>query len=93
MGMSQGWQMGMCGNPPTWPYPGVQDATYPNLPLPQLAPSAAACDMSLLQGFYSSGIMVGMADGSIRSVSSGVSQYSWNLAFSPNDGLTFDSSW
>jgi prepilin-type N-terminal cleavage/methylation domain-containing protein len=93
MGMSQGWQMGMCGNPPTWPWPGVQNATYPNLPLPQFAPSAMACDSSLLQGFYVSGIMVGLADGSVRPVSSGVTKYSWNLAFSPNDNQIFDSSW
>jgi prepilin-type N-terminal cleavage/methylation domain-containing protein len=93
MGMSQGWQMGMCGNPPTWPYPGMQNATFPNLPLAQMAPSAAMCDSSLLQSFYVSGILVGLGDGSARSVSSGVSQYSWNLAFYPNDGQVFDSSW
>jgi prepilin-type N-terminal cleavage/methylation domain-containing protein len=93
MGMSQGWQMGMCGNPPTWPYPGIQNATYPNLPLPQMAPSTAMCDSSLLQGFYVSGIMVGLADGSVRIVSSDVSQYSWNLALNPADGQAFDNSW
>ena len=74
-------------------YPGIQNATYPNLPLPQMAPGAAMCDSSLLQGFYVSGIMAGLADGSVRMVSSGVSQYSWNLAFNPADGQTFDNSW
>jgi prepilin-type N-terminal cleavage/methylation domain-containing protein len=94
--MPQGWQMGMCGNPPSWPfYPGGMDtaATFPNLPLPQMAPSMTMCDPTLVQSFYVSGIMVGLGDGSVRLVSSGISQYSWNLALNPSDGQTFDSSW
>ncbi len=94
--MPQGWQMGMCGNPPSWPYyPGGMDtmATYPNLPLPQMAPALSACDPMLVQSFYASGIMVSLADGSVRPVSTGVSKYSWNLALNPSDGLVLDSSW
>jgi prepilin-type N-terminal cleavage/methylation domain-containing protein len=94
--MPQGWQMGSCGNPPCWPfYPGGMDtaAAFPNLPLPQMAPSMTMCDPMLVQSFYVSGIMVGLGDGSIRLVSSGISQYSWNLALNPNDGQTFDNSW
>jgi len=94
--MAQGWQMGVCGNPPSWPfYPGGMDtaATFPNLPLPQMAPSMTMCDPTLVQSFYPAGIMVGLGDGSVRLVSSGVSQYSWNLALNPADGLTFDDSW
>lgn len=94
--MAQGWQMGMCGNPPSWPfYPGGMDtmATFPNLPLPQMAPSMNMCDPTLVQSFYVSGIMVGLGDGSVRLVSSGISPYSWNLALNPNDGQTFDNSW
>ena len=33
------------------------------------------------------------ADGSVRTVGSGVSQYNWNLALNPADGQVFDSSW
>ncbi|MGH7173281.1 MAG: DUF1559 domain-containing protein [Gemmataceae bacterium] len=90
--MAVGWQMGMCGNPPTWPY-YYASANYLSLPLPQIAPNINACDPSRLQSPYASGLMVGMGDGSVRMVSSGVSQYSWNLALNPSDGLTFDSSW
>jgi hypothetical protein len=36
---------------------------------------------------------VGMGDGSVRSVSAGVSVYSWNLALNPADGQSFDYSW
>ena len=94
--MPQGWQMGMCGNPPSWPfYPGGMDtaATFPNLPLPQMAPGMTMCNPMLVQSFYVSGIMIGLGDGSVRLESTGISQYSWNLALNPNDGQTFDSSW
>jgi prepilin-type N-terminal cleavage/methylation domain-containing protein len=38
-------------------------------------------------------INVGLADGSVRNVSQGVSQFSWWAALTPNGGETFDSSW
>lgn len=92
-GMAVGWQMGMCGNPPTWPYYYDSSANYLALPLPQLAPNISVCDPMMLQSPYMAGLMVGMGDGSVRLVSSGISSYSWNLALNPNDGLTFDASW
>jgi prepilin-type N-terminal cleavage/methylation domain-containing protein len=91
-GMAVGWQMGMCGNPPTWPYYYTQ-ADYLSLMLPQIAPNVNACDPMRLQSPFSGGLLVGLGDGSVRMVSAGVSQYSWNLALNPSDGLTLDSSW
>ncbi|HEY7308872.1 MAG TPA: DUF1559 domain-containing protein [Gemmataceae bacterium] len=91
-GMAVGWEMGMCGNPPTWPY-WYTSANYLSLPLPQMGPNVSACDSMRLQSPYSAGMMSGMGDGSVRMISSGVSSYSWNLALNPSDGLTFDSSW
>jgi prepilin-type N-terminal cleavage/methylation domain-containing protein len=91
-GMGVGWAMGMCGSPPTWPM-NFTMANFPSLPLPQMAPPLVACDPMRLQSPYAGGIVVGLGDGSVRLVSSGVSQYSWNLALNPNDGQTFDSSW
>jgi prepilin-type N-terminal cleavage/methylation domain-containing protein len=92
-GMEYMWNMGSCGNPPTWPYWYDPVANKLALPLPQMAPRIDQCDPMLLQSPYSGVILAGMADGSVRSVSSGVSQYSWNLAINPNDGLVFDSTW
>jgi hypothetical protein len=46
-----------------------------------------------LQTPYAGGILVSLGDGSVRSVSSGVSQYSWNLALNPADGKVFDATW
>jgi prepilin-type N-terminal cleavage/methylation domain-containing protein len=91
-GMAVGWQMGMCGNPPTWPY-YYTSANYLSLMLPQYAPNVNACDPMLLQSPYTSGLMVGMGDGSVRLMPTGISQYNWNAALNPSDGLTFDNSW
>jgi hypothetical protein len=87
------WSMGSCGNPPTWPYYYNPAANYLSLSLPQARPAAAQCDPNLLQAPFSGGMLVGLGDGSVRLVSTGVSQYSWNLALNPADGQVFDSSW
>jgi prepilin-type N-terminal cleavage/methylation domain-containing protein len=92
-GMEYMWNMGSCGNPPTWPYWYNATANYLSLPLPQMAPSLDQCDPMRLQSPYAGMILAGMADGSVRSVSSSVTQYSWNLAMNPNDGQNFDNSW
>jgi hypothetical protein len=64
-----------------------------NYPLPQCGVTPLLSDPTCFQSCHTGIINVVMMDGSIRSVSSGVSQYSWNLALNPADGLTFDSSW
>ncbi|HEV3142972.1 MAG TPA: DUF1559 domain-containing protein [Gemmataceae bacterium] len=91
-GMQTGWSMGMCGNPPTWPY-DYTPANFLSLPLPQLAPNLNVCDPVRLPSPYSAGTLVGLGDGSVRLLSSSVSQYSWILALNPGDGLVFDASW
>jgi prepilin-type N-terminal cleavage/methylation domain-containing protein len=92
-GVQYMWDMGSCGNPPTWPYYYDPKVDYLSLPLPQIKPTPNQCDFTLLQSPYSGIILVGLADGSVRNLSSGVSMYSWNLAINPADGLVFDSSW
>jgi prepilin-type N-terminal cleavage/methylation domain-containing protein len=91
-GMAVGWQMGMCGCPPTWPF-DYQSVTYPSLPLPQFAPLPAECDCTLLQSPYRAGMMVGLGDGSVKLMSSTVSAYSWNRALNPADEEVFDNTW
>jgi prepilin-type N-terminal cleavage/methylation domain-containing protein len=92
-GIQYMWNMGSCGNPPTWPYYYDPSKNYLSLPLPQLRPSPAQCDVMLMQSPYSGVLLVGLGDGSVRSVSSGVSALSWNLAVNPADGRVFDSTW
>jgi hypothetical protein len=66
---------------------------YPSLPLPQFAPRPFECDPMLLQSPYRAGMMVGLGDGSVKLMSSTVSQYSWNRALNPADEDVFDNTW
>ncbi|HLW65109.1 MAG TPA: DUF1559 domain-containing protein [Gemmataceae bacterium] len=67
-------------------------------PVPQIKPALSntapnPCDPSKVHGFSSGGIMVGLGDGSVRLVSSGVGQVTWSLALWPNDGQVLGSDW
>jgi len=59
----------------------------------QVSPMANSCDPDLPQTFYSSGILVGVTDGSTRSVSSSISPLTWRYAVIPNDGAVLGSDW
>ena len=64
-----------------------------NYPLPQCGVTAQLSNPANFQSMHIGSINVCMMDGSVRSVSSSVSQYSWNLALNPADGLVFDATW
>ncbi len=64
-----------------------------NYPLPQCGINPQQANPISFQSAHTTLILVGMMDGSVRPVTSGVSQYSWNLALNPADGLVFDASW
>jgi hypothetical protein len=38
-------------------------------------------------------VLVGLGDGSVRPLSGGMTQYTYNLALIPNDGLVLPSDW
>ena len=61
----------------------------------QLYPTDADCLTSPLmaQSFSSSGISVGLADGSVRMISPTVSPRTWNMALQPNDGMKLGEDW
>jgi len=59
----------------------------------QSNPSAANCNPCLLQAPSAGGILVGLGDGSVRSVSTGVSAATWGNAIQPNDGNPLGSDW
>ena len=63
------------------------------LPLPQFHPGVSACNPNQVQGPYAGGMMVGLGDGSVRLVNSGVSQLTWTYAVIPNDGQVLGSDW
>jgi prepilin-type N-terminal cleavage/methylation domain-containing protein len=59
----------------------------------QTSPSAAACNWYVTQGAHSGTMQVGLGDGSVRGVSSGVSVTTWTNACTPNDGNPLGSDW
>jgi prepilin-type N-terminal cleavage/methylation domain-containing protein len=82
-------------SPPNSNHPEKNVANYPwsKMPLFQARPSASACVPALLQSFSSAGLLVGLGDGSCRTVSSGISQNTWGRAVDPSDGGTLGSDW
>ncbi|VTR93053.1 Uncharacterized protein OS=Blastopirellula marina DSM 3645 GN=DSM3645_20902 PE=4 SV=1: N_methyl_2: SBP_bac_10 [Gemmata massiliana] len=54
---------------------------------------SAATDRSRVYSNHSSGCLVGLADGSVRSVGASVSQLSWLYALTPDDGQVLPSDW
>ncbi len=76
-------------------YASTPPAGYPLncQPLFQSAPLILQCDPTRLQSFSGGGIQVALMDGSVRGVSTGVSQTTWARAIIPNDGLVLGSDW
>jgi prepilin-type N-terminal cleavage/methylation domain-containing protein len=64
-----------------------------NLALPQWQPPVAQCNSQQVQAPYAGGIMVGLGDGSVRLVNSGISLATWTNAQLPNDGQVLGSDW
>lgn len=59
----------------------------------QLKPTPPVCNPALAQTAHNGGILVGLADGSVRSVNSGVSGATWWAAFTPSTGDLLGSDW
>jgi type II secretory pathway pseudopilin PulG len=81
-------------------HPENNVANYPwaYAPLPQIAPptkpiNGVQCDPTRLQAYTSAGIQVGMGDGSVRIVSTGISQVTWGRAIDPADGYPLGPDW
>jgi hypothetical protein len=60
---------------------------------PQVRPAPASASCNHPQTFSSSSICVGLADGSIGTVSASVSERTWRLALLPDDGQVMPSDW
>jgi prepilin-type N-terminal cleavage/methylation domain-containing protein len=72
------------------------DPTGPNAPGPQIQPKGTApaiCDGSIASSDHTGGCMVGMGDGSVHLVNSGVSTQTWWFALTPGAGDILGSDW
>jgi len=59
----------------------------------QVAPAVVDCIPWRLQTFSAGGMQVQLMDGSVRTISSGISPYTLTLALIPNDGQVLGSDW
>jgi prepilin-type N-terminal cleavage/methylation domain-containing protein len=62
-------------------------------PVPQFSPTNANCDNRRAHGHSGNVIMVGMGDGSVRGVSSGITQQTWTRLVQPRDGNVIGGDW
>jgi hypothetical protein len=82
-------------SPPNIVHPEKNLLNYPwsYMPLFQVAPTQNQCDPTRLQSFSAGGLLVGIGDGSCRSISPGVSQQTFGRAVDPADGQPLGSDW
>jgi prepilin-type N-terminal cleavage/methylation domain-containing protein len=59
----------------------------------QAGPSVQQCNWYVTQGGHTNNMLTGLGDGSVRSVSSGVSVGTWTNACIPNDGNPLGLDW
>jgi prepilin-type N-terminal cleavage/methylation domain-containing protein len=84
---------GGCSRPVGNPASGGSCPAFNTLNLPQFNPSAVNCNPCMLNSSTTGGILVGLFDGSVRMVSQGISQTTWQNAVLPNDGFPLGSDW
>ena len=100
---------GSCGSTAgnVWSYPGPANtsALFPpmvgdsidysstwNL-VPQSGVTQANCSKGQSQSFHPGSVVVGVADGSVKTVSANISQPTWQNALTPSDGAVLGSDW
>jgi prepilin-type N-terminal cleavage/methylation domain-containing protein len=75
-----------------WAYPGY--AIFSSGYTIQVQPQDSVCSYwGSVQTGRSSGILVALFDGSVRNVAATVSDATWQLAITPNDGMPLGSDW
>jgi prepilin-type N-terminal cleavage/methylation domain-containing protein len=83
----------------TYPTALVPDPANNNVPswkTPQVAPtlgSTGTCDPTTASAQHTAGVLVGLGDGSVRSVSAAVSMRTWNAALTPAGGEVLGTDW
>jgi prepilin-type N-terminal cleavage/methylation domain-containing protein len=82
------WSFSFAIHAPASPHIGYGSA----LP-PQPAPTLQQCDFFRPQAMSASGCVVGLGDGSVRTVNTNVSAATWALALNPADGQVLGNDW
>jgi type II secretory pathway pseudopilin PulG len=84
------------GTPTAWGYPSLYTwaplTTYYNLSLPQFSTRSEDCDPTRPQAMGTVAL-VGLCDGSVRSVAPGLSAETWANVCTPDDGNALGADW
>ena len=59
----------------------------------EIKPANGSANLYLVQSYTLTGVQIGLADGSVRKVSPGVSLPTWNAAITPQNGELLGSDW
>jgi prepilin-type N-terminal cleavage/methylation domain-containing protein len=62
-------------------------------PLPQIRPLVGYCDFQANNTAHAGGMQAALCDGSVRTISSGMSQPTWHAANTPQGGEVLGSDW
>jgi len=85
------WATSSAGN--AW-VPAVGYQNPPPLAYLQAGVSATTCSNYMnASSSHTNAVLAGLCDGSVRSISASTSQYTYNLALIPNDGLVLGPDW
>jgi prepilin-type processing-associated H-X9-DG protein len=88
----------VCNHQPcAWAYSGETDwapiFAYSSYAKFQAQPTQSDCNSRVPQSIHSGGIQVGLADGSVRTVSPAITARTWLLATDPADGQPLGADW
>ncbi len=102
-------QSGTSENYMTWDYPAYPNTLgpyWPNpdelpgqpnytglFPLPQIGVRALQADPNLCQSYHTGVMNLALMDGSVRTISAGLSQTTWTNALNPADGQVLGPDW
>jgi prepilin-type N-terminal cleavage/methylation domain-containing protein len=102
-------QTGTPENFMSWPYPAYPNTMGPywpnpdelpgqvhhtgSFPLPQIGVNPQKADPNLCQSYHTGVMNVALMDGSVRTVSAGLSLATWSNALDPDDGQVLGSDW
>jgi prepilin-type N-terminal cleavage/methylation domain-containing protein len=59
----------------------------------QFGVTQTTCDADVPQALTAGGLLVGLGDGSVRTLNNGISVATWNQAINPSDGSVLNSDW
>ncbi len=69
---------------------GVPPALHPKF---QTGVTPANCNLDVPTAFTAAGLIVALGDGSVRTISPGISVQTWNMAIDPSDGGVLGNDW